>query len=76
MKKTKALTDRLEKVAGKVLQKLDGFVDTVEPERLNPQSMKHITATLKDIRDLGMPPVTDAATTVHVIFDGEEDWRK
>ena len=46
------MEDTIEKVLKKVLQKLDGFVDTVEVDKLNPQTMKHITATLKDIRDL------------------------
>lgn len=46
------MEDTVEKVLQKVLQKLDSFVDTVEPDKLSPQSMKHVTATLKDIRDL------------------------
>ena len=46
------MEDTVEKVLQKILQKLNGFVDTVEPEKLSPQSMKHVTATLKDIQDL------------------------
>lgn len=65
-------TAAVEKVLGKVLEKLEAFVDTVEPEKLSPQSMKHVTATLKDIRDL-----TDTAQTdgiVYVEFDHPE-WK-
>ena len=45
-------TAEIDKVLTKVLYKLQEYVDTVEPERLNPQSLKHVTATLKDIREL------------------------
>ena len=31
---------------------MDGFVDTAEVDKLNPQAMKHVTATLKDIKEL------------------------
>lgn len=65
-------TTAIEKVLKKVLEKLDRFVDTVEPEKLSPQSMKHVTATLKDIRDLTEEQQTDSA--VHVIFDHPE-WK-
>ncbi len=39
-----------EKVTGLVLQKLERFLE--EEEKVDPQKCKHITATLKDIKEL------------------------
>jgi len=64
---------KLEKVARQVLKKVGAYVDTVEPESLSPQTMKHITATLKDIRDLIREEVMDSGVTIRVEF-GNEDW--
>ena len=63
----------MEVVAEKVLQKLEAFVDGVEPEKLSPQSMKHITATLKDIRELTEIPQVGSDTVIRVEFT-EPDW--
>lgn len=65
----------LEKVAAKILKKLGSFVDTVEPGKLSPQAMKHVTATLKDIRELTQEAHVDADTVIRVEFGGEEDWK-
>lgn len=65
--------ERMDKVLAKVLAKLEGYVDTVEPEKLNPQSLKHVTATLKDIRDLQAMEQTE--TTIRVEFS-EPEWSK
>ena len=46
------MKDTVERVLVKVLDKLSNYVDSVEPEKLSPQSMKHVTATLKDIKEL------------------------
>ena len=67
------MEDTVEKVLQKVLQKLDSFVDTVEPEKLSPQAMKHVTATLKDIRDLTLAEQPGEGQ-IHVIFDHPE-WK-
>jgi hypothetical protein len=68
------MEETVEKVLQKILQKLDRFVDTVDPEQLSPQSMKHVTATLKDIQDLtGDTRPTESQITV--IFDHPE-WSK
>ena len=64
---------RTERVLEKVLKKLEGYVDTVTPEKVSPQSMKHITATLKDIRELTADPQTQTGVTVRVEF-AEEKW--
>ena len=64
---------KLEKVARQVLKKVGQFVDAVEPENLSPQTMKHITATLKDIRDLTREETVDNGVTIRVEF-GNEDW--
>lgn len=63
----------VEVVAEKVLQKLEAFVDGVEPDKLSPQSMKHITATLKDIRELTEIPQVGSDTVIRVEFT-EPDW--
>ena len=68
------MEDTVEKVLQKVLQKLDSFVDTVEPDKLSPQSMKHVTATLKDIRDLTQAEEPGEGQ-IHVIFDHPE-WKE
>ena len=68
------MEDRVTLVAEKVLQKLDGFVDGVTPENLNPQTMKHITATLKDIRDLTTQDQSKDAQLL-VTFDHPE-WKE
>lgn len=64
-------TETIDKVLNKVLHKLENYVDTVQPEKLNPQSLKHITATLKDIRDLQIES-QPTQTQVTVIFDHPE----
>lgn len=63
----------VESVAEKVLQKLESFVDGVEPDKLSPQSMKHITATLKDIRELTEVPQVSEGTMIRVEFSNP-DW--
>lgn len=63
---------KLEKVARQVLNKLGQFVEAVEPETLSPQTMKHITATLKDIRDITREDVVDSGVTVRVEFSNED----
>ena len=63
----------MEKVLSKVLAKLEKFVDTVDPEKLNPQAMKHITATLKDIKDL--TGQEQSGLTVRIEF-AEESWKE
>lgn len=65
----------VEKVAKKVLKKLGKFVDTVEPDKLSPQSMKHVTATLKDIRELTEETRVDDGATIRVEFGGEDGWQ-
>lgn len=63
----------LQQVAEKVLQKLNAFVDGVEPDKISPQAMKHVTATLKDIRDLTEIPQVSEGTTIRVEFSAP-DW--
>jgi hypothetical protein len=68
-----AMEETIEKVLEKILRKLDGFVDTAEVDKLNPQAMKHVTATLKDIRDLTLAEQPGEGQ-IHVIFDHPE-WK-
>lgn len=65
-------TAEIDKVLTKVLHKLQEYVDTVEPERLNPQSLKHVTATLKDIRELQ----TDGVVPQLVVAFTNPEWNK
>ena len=65
-------TADIDKVTDKVLQKLQKYMDTVEPERLNPQSLKHVTATLKDIRELQ----TDGVVPQLVVEFTNPEWNK
>lgn len=65
---------KLEKVAQQILRKLGQYVDGVEPESLSPQTMKHVTATLKDIRDLTAEAPVDTGMTIRVEFSNE-DWK-
>ena len=67
------MEETVEKVLQKILQKLNSFVDTVEPEKLSPQSMKHVTATLKDIQDL-TADAQPGESQITVIFDHPE-WK-
>lgn len=67
------MKDTVDQVLQKVLEKLNGFVDTVEPDKLNPQALKHVTATLKDIRDLQTGEQTEP--TIRVEFSNPE-WSK
>lgn len=63
----------LQQVAETVLEKLDAFLQTVEPENLSPQTMKHITATLKDIRELTQESPLSDGTCIRVEFP-RDDW--
>lgn len=65
-------TADIDKVVNKVLQKLAKYMDTVEPERLSPQSLKHVTATLKDIRELQ----TDGVVPQLVVEFTNPEWNK
>ena len=67
------MKDTVERVLVKVLDKLSNYVDSVEPEKLSPQSMKHVTATLKDIRELTQDG-QETESQIRVIFDHPE-WK-
>ena len=64
----------LEQVAEKILAKLDAYVDVVEADKLTPQAMKHISATLKDLRELTELPQLREGTEIRVEFP-EENWQ-
>ncbi len=54
-----------EKVTGLVLEKLEAFL--ANEESVDPQKCKHITATLKDIKELRMG--SDGPKQLVVMFD-------
>lgn len=45
---------RIGSIAGKLLGKLEGYVDGIAPELCEPKDLKQVSATLKDIRDVLM----------------------
>lgn len=45
---------RLQSVADKLLDKVEAIVDGCEPEDMDTQSLRHISATLKDIKEIQM----------------------
>ncbi len=54
-----------EKVTALVLQRLERFLE--QEENVDPQKCKHITATLKDIKDLSAD--SGGPKTLVVMFD-------
>lgn len=46
------MQDKTQTVAALVLSRLEGYL--LQEERIDPQKCKHITATLKDLQDLGL----------------------
>lgn len=46
--------ERLLSVTDKLLMKVEAIVDAREPEEMDTQSLRHISATLKDIKDIQM----------------------
>ncbi len=51
----------LQKVANMLLKKVENRLQAVDPADLPPQSAKHISATLKDIRDIQLLQTNEAA---------------
>lgn len=45
---------RLQSVTDKLLEKVEAIVDAREPEDMDTQSLRHISATLKDIKEIQM----------------------
>ena len=45
---------RLGAVAGKLLGKIEVYVDTLSPDLCDPRDFKQVSATLKDVRDVLM----------------------
>ena len=54
----------MDRVLGKVLGKLEDYMDRVTPEKITPQVLKHVTGTLKDIRELQTEVQTDSVIRV------------
>lgn len=43
---------KLQSVVDKVLDKVDAYIDSCAPAAIDPQSMKHITGVLRDIKEI------------------------
>ena len=61
-------------VADKVLSKLGDWVDSQVAESISPQSMKQVTATLKDIQELKNTQADSGDTTIRVVFAENGDF--
>ena len=48
------LARQLGSTAGKLLRKVDAVVEIIDPMELDPRHLKHISATLKDVKDVLM----------------------
>lgn len=49
-----ALAKQLGSTAGKLLRKVDAVVEGIDPMETDPKHLKHISATLKDVKDVLM----------------------
>ena len=47
--------EKMQSVADEILEKIRLRVTLEEPETMNPQSMRHLTGVLKDLKDIQMP---------------------
>ncbi|MBO5867420.1 MAG: hypothetical protein J6Q54_00740 [Oscillospiraceae bacterium] len=65
------MDQELEQVARQVLSKVEQYVDGVDPERLSPQAMKHITGVLKDLRDMRRESAPDTGVAIRVEFQND-----
>lgn len=61
--------EKLLRLADMILEKLTLRVESAEGESLNPQTLKHITGVMKDIRDLQQD--AREAGEILVTFAGE-----
>ena len=59
------MEDKTQAVAALVLSRLEGYL--LREERIDPQKCKHVTATLKDLQDLGLGKAESQQLTV--LFD-------
>jgi len=68
-----ARLEKLQRLADTILDKLKHKVELEDPEQMNPQSLKHITGVMKDLRDIQLTRTdTDRdSMQVTVLWEGE-----
>lgn len=68
-----ARLERLQLLADTILEKLQHKVALEDPAQMNPQSLKHITGVMKDLRDIQLTRTdTDRdGLQITVLWEGE-----
>ncbi len=68
-----ARLEKLQLLADTILDKLKRKVEAEDPEQMNPQSLKHITGVMKDLRDIQLSRTdTDRdGLKIAVLWEGE-----
>ena len=61
----------MQAVADEILEKVHQRVILEEPETMSPQSIRHLTGVLKDLRDLQTPSQQQEKQTVTVRLAAE-----
>jgi hypothetical protein len=61
----------MQAVADEILEKVHQRVILEEPETMSPQSMRHLTGVLKDLRDIQTPSQQQEKNTVTVHMAAE-----
>lgn len=64
-------SQRLLQLADQILDKLTAQVEQATPGTLNPQAMKHVTAVLKDLRDIQGGVSDGPSGQIRVVFEGQ-----
>ena len=65
--------EKLQQLADILLEKLRSRIDAEDPQTMNPQSIKHLTGVMKDIRDiqLARPIEEGQSMQLTVCWEGE-----
>lgn len=69
--KKKTGWEKMQAVADEILEKVRQRVTLEEPETMSPQSMRHLTGVLKDLKDIQMPREQQEKSTVTVCISAE-----
>lgn len=73
---TQKRLDALQKIADTLVDKLSKRVDREEPETMNPQTVKHITGMLKDLRDIQLTKADAQTEGVSITLTWDEELKK
>ena len=64
---------KLQAIADTMTCKLEGWVGSLDMETANPQAIRQICGTLKDLRELSRDLEEKQSQTLTVIMEGGED---